>query len=45
MDSRETRAIQEAKNKLDKHVKELTWQLQLEKRLRIDLEETGQESQ
>ncbi|XP_010522522.1 PREDICTED: myosin-6 [Tarenaya hassleriana] len=37
--ARETGALQEAKNKLEKQVEELTWRLQLEKRMRIDLEE------
>ncbi|THG13573.1 hypothetical protein TEA_007836 [Camellia sinensis var. sinensis] len=42
--SRETGALIEAKDKLEKQVEELTWRLQLEKRLRIDLEEAkGQE--
>lgn len=39
MASRETGALKEAKDKLEKRVEELTWRLQLEKRLRIDLEE------
>ncbi|KAL5566910.1 hypothetical protein UlMin_030074 [Ulmus minor] len=39
MASRETGALKEAKDKLEKHVEELTWRLQLEKRLRTDLEE------
>ncbi|KAE9460678.1 hypothetical protein C3L33_07426, partial [Rhododendron williamsianum] len=42
--SRETGALKEAKDKLEKQVEELTWRLQLEKRLRTDLEEAkGQE--
>uniref|UniRef100_A0A1D1YNU8 Unconventional myosin-Vb n=1 Tax=Anthurium amnicola TaxID=1678845 RepID=A0A1D1YNU8_9ARAE len=40
MASRETGALKEAKDKLEKRVEELTWRLQLEKRLRTDLEET-----
>ncbi|KAI8565380.1 hypothetical protein RHMOL_Rhmol03G0254500 [Rhododendron molle] len=40
MAARETGALQEAKNKLEKRVEELTWRLQLEKRLRTDLEES-----
>ncbi|XP_030472194.2 myosin-11 [Syzygium oleosum] len=39
MAARETGALKEAKDKLEKHVEELTWRLQLEKRLRTDLEE------
>lgn len=39
MAARETGALQAAKNKLEKHVEELTWRLQLEKRMRTDLEE------
>ncbi|XP_054822706.1 myosin-17 [Prosopis cineraria] len=39
MAARETGALQEAKNKLEKRVEELTWRLQIEKRLRTDLEE------
>ncbi|KAB2096889.1 hypothetical protein ES319_A01G134400v1 [Gossypium barbadense] len=35
----ETGALQAAKNKLEKQVEELTWRLQLEKRMRVDLEE------
>lgn len=43
-DSRQTGALQEAKTKLEKQCEELTWRLQLEKRMRLDLEETkGQE--
>ncbi|KAH0857951.1 hypothetical protein HID58_086212 [Brassica napus] len=34
MAARETGALQEAKNKLEKQVEELTWRLQLEKRIR-----------
>lgn len=33
--ARETGALKEAKDKLEKHVEELTWRLQLEKRLRV----------
>ncbi|AQK76139.1 myosin2 [Zea mays] len=40
MAARETGALQAAKNKLEKQVEELTWRLQLEKRMRADLEET-----
>ncbi|KAJ0961738.1 hypothetical protein J5N97_000057 [Dioscorea zingiberensis] len=44
MAARETGALKEAKDKLEKTVEELTWRLQLEKRLRTDLEESkGQE--
>ncbi|KAI4350068.1 hypothetical protein L6164_010593 [Bauhinia variegata] len=39
MAARETGALQEAKNKLEKRVEELTWRLQLEKSLRTNLEE------
>ncbi|KAM7250190.1 hypothetical protein ACFE04_022073 [Oxalis oulophora] len=39
MAARETGALQEAKDKLEKKVEELTWRIQLEKRLRTDLEE------
>ncbi|KAJ4717840.1 Myosin [Melia azedarach] len=39
MAARETGALKEAKDKLEKRVEELTWRLQIEKRLRIDLEE------
>ncbi|KAK4759356.1 hypothetical protein SAY87_022487 [Trapa incisa] len=39
MAARETGALKEAKDKLEKHVEELTWRLGLEKRLRTDLEE------
>lgn len=39
MAARETGALKEAKDKLEKRVEELTWRLQLEKRLRADLEE------
>lgn len=34
--ARETGALQEAKNKLEKRVEELTWRLQIEKRLRVN---------
>ncbi|KAL2556956.1 Myosin-6 [Forsythia ovata] len=37
--ARETGALQAAKNKLEKQVEELTWRLQLEKRMRADIEE------
>ncbi|CAI0627898.1 unnamed protein product [Linum tenue] len=37
--ARETGALQEAKDKLEKRVEELTWRLQLEKKMRADLEE------
>nr|XP_027095334.1 myosin-9-like isoform X5 [Coffea arabica] len=44
MAARETGALQQAKDKLEKQVEDLTWRLQLEKRLRTDLEEAkGQE--
>jgi hypothetical protein len=33
--SRETGALKEAKDKLEKRVEELTWRLGLEKRLRV----------
>ncbi|KAG2696674.1 hypothetical protein I3760_07G070000 [Carya illinoinensis] len=39
MAARETGALKEAKDKLEKRVEELTWRLQLEKRLRTDQEE------
>ncbi|PWA43478.1 IQ motif, EF-hand binding site [Artemisia annua] len=39
MASRETGALKEAKDKLEKQLEDLTWRLQLEKRLRADLEE------
>ncbi|AQL00935.1 Myosin-9 [Zea mays] len=39
MEARETGALKEAKDKLEKKVEELTWRVQLEKRLRTDLEE------
>ncbi|KAJ6842201.1 myosin-17-like [Iris pallida] len=39
MAARETGALKEAKDKLEKRVEELTWRLQLEKRLRTDLED------
>ncbi|KAL1203215.1 Myosin-14 [Cardamine amara subsp. amara] len=38
--AKETGALQAAKNKLEKQVEELTWRLQLEKRMRMDLEES-----
>ncbi|CAI0433990.1 unnamed protein product, partial [Linum tenue] len=37
MEARETGALKEAKNKLEKQVEELTWRLQLEKRMRVYL--------
>ncbi|KAK6156220.1 hypothetical protein DH2020_010468 [Rehmannia glutinosa] len=40
MAARETGALKEAKDKLEKQLEELTWRLQLEKRLRADLEES-----
>ncbi|KAJ7955519.1 Myosin [Quillaja saponaria] len=39
MAAKETGALQEAKSKLEKQVEELTWRLQLEKRMRADIEE------
>jgi len=33
--ARETGALKEAKDKLEKRVEELTWRLQIEKRLRV----------
>jgi hypothetical protein len=33
--AKETGALKEAKDKLEKRVEELTWRLQLEKRLRV----------
>ncbi|KAL0834091.1 myosin-14 [Brassica napus] len=38
--AKETGALQAAKNKLEKQVEELTWRLQLEKRMRTDMEES-----
>lgn len=35
--ARETGALQAAKNKLEKQVEELTWRLQLEKRMRVNM--------
>ncbi|XP_030509984.1 myosin-12 [Cannabis sativa] len=44
MAARETGALKEAKDKLEKRVEELSWRLEFEKHLRIDLEEAkGQE--
>ncbi|ESQ50397.1 hypothetical protein EUTSA_v10001881mg [Eutrema salsugineum] len=40
MAARETGALQAAKSKLEKQVEELTWRLQLEKRKRVDVEES-----
>ncbi|KAJ7299588.1 hypothetical protein O6H91_Y199500 [Diphasiastrum complanatum] len=37
--AKETGALQEAKTKLEKRCEELTWRLQLEKRMRVDIEE------
>ncbi|GJP48412.1 hypothetical protein CLOM_g7701 [Closterium sp. NIES-68] len=43
-DAKQTGALQEAKSRLEKQLEELTWRLQLEKRMRSDLEESkGQE--
>ncbi|KAL4591086.1 hypothetical protein LXL04_004035 [Taraxacum kok-saghyz] len=39
MAARETGALKEAKDKLEKQLEELMWRIQLEKRLRTDLEE------
>ncbi|XP_047320010.1 myosin-17-like isoform X2 [Impatiens glandulifera] len=39
MAARDTGALKEAKDKLEKRVDELTWRLQLEKQLRLNLEE------
>ncbi|CAL4937229.1 unnamed protein product [Urochloa decumbens] len=39
MAAKETGALQAAKSKLEKEVEELTWRLQLEKRIRADMEE------
>ncbi|GJP38325.1 hypothetical protein CLOM_g22778 [Closterium sp. NIES-68] len=38
-DAKQTGALQEAKTKLEKQCEELTWRLQLEKRMRLDMEE------
>ncbi|GAB4830499.1 hypothetical protein Ancab_020210 [Ancistrocladus abbreviatus] len=43
MAARETGALKEAKDKLEKKVEELTWRLQFEKRLRTDLEESKEQ--
>lgn len=44
MEARNAGALKEAKDKLEKRVEELTWRLDLEKKLRTDLEEAkGQE--
>ncbi|KAJ7535365.1 hypothetical protein O6H91_12G030000 [Diphasiastrum complanatum] len=40
MAAKETGALQEAKTKLEKQCEELTWRLQLEKRMRNDIEES-----
>ncbi|XP_058085299.1 myosin-12-like isoform X2 [Magnolia sinica] len=39
MAARETGALKEAKDKLEKRVEELTWRLEFEKHMRIDIEE------
>ncbi|XP_043691313.1 myosin-12 isoform X2 [Telopea speciosissima] len=39
MAARDTGALKEAKDKLEKRVEELTWRLDIEKHMRIDLEE------
>ncbi|KAL6998846.1 Myosin-6 [Sarracenia purpurea var. burkii] len=39
MAAKETGALQAAKTKLENQVEELTWRLQLEKRMRVDIEE------
>ncbi|PKI76829.1 hypothetical protein CRG98_002815 [Punica granatum] len=41
MAARETGALQAAKNKLEKQVEELTWRLQLEKRMRVSVTATS----
>ncbi|XP_021768866.1 myosin-9-like [Chenopodium quinoa] len=43
MASKETGALKEAKDKLEKKVEDLTWRLQFEKRLRTDLEESKEQ--
>ncbi|XP_019445660.1 PREDICTED: myosin-12-like isoform X3 [Lupinus angustifolius] len=44
MAARDTGALKEAKDKLEKRVEELTWRLDIEKHMRVDLEEAkGQE--
>uniref|UniRef100_A0A7N0ZY67 Myosin-12 n=1 Tax=Kalanchoe fedtschenkoi TaxID=63787 RepID=A0A7N0ZY67_KALFE len=43
MAARETGALKEAKDKLEKRVEELSWRLELEKHARIDLEEAKQQ--
>ncbi|KAK9684902.1 hypothetical protein RND81_10G241200 [Saponaria officinalis] len=43
MAARETGALKEAKDKLEKTVEDLTWRLQLEKRLKTDLEESKEQ--
>lgn len=42
--ARETGALKEAKDKLEKNVEELTWRLQLEKRLRVILSSAYQQN-
>ncbi|CAN4114485.1 unnamed protein product [Withania somnifera] len=44
MAARDTGALKEAKDKLEKQLEELTWRLQLEKRLRVSLEQEKQHS-
>ncbi|CAI5979042.1 unnamed protein product [Closterium sp. NIES-64] len=39
VEARQAGALREAKTKLEKQLEELTWRLQLEKRMRLDLEE------
>ncbi|CAI5468190.1 unnamed protein product [Closterium sp. Yama58-4] len=39
VEARQAGALREAKSKLEKQLEELTWRLQLEKRMRLDLEE------
>ncbi|XP_073274635.1 myosin-12 isoform X2 [Primulina huaijiensis] len=44
MEARDTGALKEAKDRLEKRVEELTWRLDFEKHLRVDMEEAkGQE--
>ncbi|KAL8137294.1 hypothetical protein V2J09_003295 [Rumex salicifolius] len=43
MAARETGALKEAKDKLEKKVEELSWRLQFEKRLRTDVEEAKEQ--
>ncbi|CAL5369487.1 unnamed protein product [Camellia sinensis] len=44
MAARETSALQAAKNKLEKQVEELTWRLQLEKRIRVMVDKLAAEN-